>query len=290
VTKTFQIDGIQQFVYMDTGRGLQPATVTPGTPGTRLAWTVYDDARLMMPATPYLLSTYMTTHQNDSAVTSTSSNVRAMLKMAGMRPARRLEASSANDRPSPAAAPGSSKYITADTQHLTVERRYWDQYAIVTPRATPNTNIAIPTNGAAEFMGHNMKGQSSRPEAAGSASMLQPLRVEKDEVVDVVVQAYASGSGGCDLHPWHMHGHSFWLLARGSGLYNAETSYGLPDTLISANPLRVDTVSGYPSNYSESLGEVRSGRAVKGAWRDACGWFKIRFVADNPGTCGVWFL
>jgi hypothetical protein len=84
-----------------------------------------------------------------------------------------------------------------------------------------------------------------------------------------------------------MHGHSFWLLARGSGLYNAETSYSQPDTLISASPLRVDTASGYPSNYSESRSEVLSGHEVKGVWRDPCGWFKIRFVADNPGTVCV---
>eukprot|EP01032_Pedospumella_encystans_P020533 gene20533-23323_t len=56
VTKAFQIDAVQQFVNMRTGKGLNPARIVPGAANTKLAWTVYNDSRLMMPATPYLLT------------------------------------------------------------------------------------------------------------------------------------------------------------------------------------------------------------------------------------------
>ena len=111
---------------------------------------------------------------------------------------------------------------------------------------------------------------------------LKPLRIEQGDVVDVVVQAYASASGGCDLHPWHLHGHSFWLVSRGDGLYNTTSGRGggaaAATTFVSDRPLVQDTVSGYPARY----GDTRTGK-THGVWNDPCGWFTIRFRADNPG-------
>eukprot|EP01032_Pedospumella_encystans_P011483 gene11483-13349_t len=127
-----------------------------------------------------------------------------------------------------------------------------------------------------------------QPNAASSSAMemtpaLHPLRIELNDVVEIVVQAYASGSGGCDLHPWHLHGHSFWLVSRGDGLYNATTGTGdgqaaAINTYTSARPLKMDTVSGYPARFSDT----RAGKS-RGVWNDPCGWFVVRFRADNPG-------
>ena len=52
VTKSFQINGLQQYVYQHTGKGSNPATITPGIPGTPLAWTVYDIARVIRLISP----------------------------------------------------------------------------------------------------------------------------------------------------------------------------------------------------------------------------------------------
>jgi FtsP/CotA-like multicopper oxidase with cupredoxin domain len=259
VTKTFRLDGLQQFVDMSTGRGLTPPSKTPGTPGTRLAWTVYQNARMMMPATPYLLTSYMATHLNYTSTATTASEAHGTMEMHG----RLL---SEHD-------PSDERLVRHDRGSLAY--KYWDSYPIITPIMGPGDNIA--TANAAQA-------SRSTSHAAGATGMLQPLRIDKDDVVDIVVQTYASVGGGCDLHPWHLHGHSFWLIARGSGLYDADTSYSQPDTAVSPLPLKVDTVSGYPSNYSDNRAAVMAGTALKGAWRDPCGWFKIRFVADNPGN------
>ncbi|KAK0717263.1 multicopper like protein [Lasiosphaeria miniovina] len=78
------------------------------------------------------------------------------------------------------------------------------------------------------------------------------------EVVDVLV--YSLDEGG---HPFHLHGHSFWILETGSGPFNWTNYYANlmpsnPDAV--ANPLRRDTLT-----------------------INAFGWSVIRFVAENPG-------
>ena len=89
------------------------------------------------------------------------------------------------------------------------------------------------------------------------------------EVVDVILQNFDEGN-----HPFHLHGHQFWVLANGHGYFPGYEHFGLapegkglldPNNRTTiANPLRRDvaTVEGY-------------------------GWLFIRFVADNPG---VWLF
>ncbi|KAJ9137388.1 Laccase [Coniochaeta hoffmannii] len=89
------------------------------------------------------------------------------------------------------------------------------------------------------------------------------------EVVDVVLQNFDEGN-----HPFHLHGHKFFVLGAGHGYFPGYESLGLRpegkglldagnDTVV-ANPARRDvaTVEGF-------------------------GWTLIRFVADNPG---VWLF
>ena len=226
VTKRFQIDGKIQYVDTRTGTGLTPPTLVGGTLNTRESWTVYNNSRLMMPSTPYLLDSYLA-RLNNATISTRKHN----------------------------------------SQKTTRNRSNKD--AVFSKEKKRTSTVG-------------------QPNAASSSAMqmtpaLHPLRIELNDVVDVVVQAYASGSGGCDLHPWHLHGHSFWLVSRGDGLYNATTGAGdgpgaAGNTYTSARPLKMDTVSGYPARFSDS----RAGKS-RGVWNDPCGWFVIRFRADNPG-------
>lgn len=69
-------------------------------------------------------------------------------------------------------------------------------------------------------------------------------------VVDLVVNSYDDG-----VHPFHLHGHSFWVVGEGEG------SYVLGSSVLNAtNPLRRDTLL-----------------------IQAYSWVVLRFVADNPG-------
>jgi L-ascorbate oxidase len=97
-----------------------------------------------------------------------------------------------------------------------------------------------------------------------------PYTYNYGDVVDIIFQNYVVLNGICETHPWHLHGHSFWVMASGSGLYNAS----VPDY---EHPIERDTVTLYPSSNSYIQ--------PKGAYNEPCGWTKIRYVANNPGIC-----
>uniref|UniRef100_A0A1J3DFL1 L-ascorbate oxidase n=1 Tax=Noccaea caerulescens TaxID=107243 RepID=A0A1J3DFL1_NOCCA len=81
-------------------------------------------------------------------------------------------------------------------------------------------------------------------------------------VVDVILQnANVLNGKISEIHPWHLHGHDFWVLGYGEGRFKPgidEKTYNLKNP-----PLR-NTVALYPF-----------------------GWTALRFVTDNPG---VWFF
>ncbi|KAL8055618.1 hypothetical protein ABFX02_04G067800 [Erythranthe guttata] len=77
--------------------------------------------------------------------------------------------------------------------------------------------------------------------------------------VDVVLQnANAIKANVSEIHPWHLHGHDFWVLGYGEGKFDEETDvakFNLRDP-----PLK-NTAVVYPF-----------------------GWTALRFVTDNPGV------
>ncbi|XP_009120727.1 L-ascorbate oxidase-like [Brassica rapa] len=81
-------------------------------------------------------------------------------------------------------------------------------------------------------------------------------------VVDVILQNSNVLKGEIsEVHPWHLHGHDFWVLGYGEGKFQPgvdDKRYNLTNA-----PLR-NTVALYPY-----------------------GWTALRFVTDNPG---VWFF
>ncbi|KAL2560654.1 hypothetical protein GLYMA_20G051900v4 [Glycine max] len=79
-----------------------------------------------------------------------------------------------------------------------------------------------------------------------------------NEVVDVILQNANQLSGsGSEIHPWHLHGHDFWVLGYGEGKFKPsdEKKFNLTHA-----PLR-NTAVIFPY-----------------------GWTALRFKADNPGV------
>lgn len=81
------------------------------------------------------------------------------------------------------------------------------------------------------------------------------------EFVEVVLQNTLPINKKPDMHSWHLHGHSFWVVGWGYGNFNKNTD---PASYNLVNPVRRDTVTLLPY-----------------------GWTVIRFKAYNPGA---WFF
>lgn len=76
--------------------------------------------------------------------------------------------------------------------------------------------------------------------------------------VDVILQnANALNDNVSEIHPWHLHGHDFWVLGYGEGKFSAKDEKKLN---LKNPPLR-NTAVIFPY-----------------------GWTALRFVADNPGV------
>lgn len=78
------------------------------------------------------------------------------------------------------------------------------------------------------------------------------ISIPENQVVDLLITNMDEGA-----HPFHLHGHEFWVMATSPEQYFPWHTYG---SLNTTNPLRRDTVT-----------------------VDAYGWALIRFRSDNPG-------
>ncbi|OVA13780.1 Multicopper oxidase [Macleaya cordata] len=84
-------------------------------------------------------------------------------------------------------------------------------------------------------------------------------RFEFRSTVDVILQnANILAEGQSDVHPWHLHGHDFWILGYGEGKFTEERD---EKNLNLKNPPLRNTVVIFPY-----------------------GWTAIRFIANNPGA------
>jgi L-ascorbate oxidase len=84
------------------------------------------------------------------------------------------------------------------------------------------------------------------------------LRLKKGDVVELVFQNTLALNNVSELHSWHIHGHSAWVVGQGTGIYDSSRdveNYNLK------NPVLQDTFDMYPF-----------------------GWTAVRFVASNPGA------
>jgi len=99
------------------------------------------------------------------------------------------------------------------------------------------------------------------PGAALGSQAETIVQLEQGQVFEFVLQNARALNGVAEFHPWHTHGHSFWVVGRGEGTYDPDVdvaNYNLE------NPLLRDTVTLWP-----------------------LGWVALRFVANNPG---VWLF
>jgi hypothetical protein len=101
---------------------------------------------------------------------------------------------------------------------------------------------------------------------------------KQNQLVDIVFQNTVALNGVCETHPFHLHGHKFWMHSQGTGTYDISTK---PIHDIS-NPVLRDTLALYASSYS-NLAPNRT----TANYLTTCGWVKIRFIANNPG---LWLL
>jgi hypothetical protein len=84
------------------------------------------------------------------------------------------------------------------------------------------------------------------------------VSLTKGQVIELVLQNARALNGAAEYHPWHAHGHSFWVVGRGEGIYNPETDVA---TYNLENPVLRDTASLQP-----------------------LGWVALRLLVDNPGA------
>ncbi|TXG60625.1 hypothetical protein EZV62_015198 [Acer yangbiense] len=100
------------------------------------------------------------------------------------------------------------------------------------------------------------------PGNKNSTSTTSIYRLEFNSTVDVILQnANTMNVNNSETHPWHLHGHDFWVLGYGDGKFNLSSDvrkYNLVD------PIMKSTVPLHPY-----------------------GWTALRFRADNPG---IWLF
>lgn len=140
--------------------------------------------------------------------------------------------------------------------------------------AINNVSLVLPPTpylGSIKFGLKNAFDNKSPPESfSGGYDVMKPAANANSTVgsgvytlgygttVDVILQnANALAANVSEIHPWHLHGHDFWVLGYGEGKFSQkdEKSFNLKNP-----PLR-NTAVIFPF-----------------------GWTALRFVADNPGV------
>lgn len=114
---------------------------------------------------------------------------------------------------------------------------------------TPPPNTFMPRN-------YNIFNPPPNPNATeGNAIYVFKFK----STVDVILQnANTLTANNSEIHPWHLHGHDFWILGYGDGVFDPNKD---PQKYNLVNPPLRNTVALFPY-----------------------GWTAIRFKADNPGV------
>ena len=102
--------------------------------------------------------------------------------------------------------------------------------------------------------------------------------ITQNQLIDIVFQNTVALNGICESHPFHLHGHKFWIHSQGTGAYNSSEKPN-PDT---DSPVLRDTLTLYASSYSHLAPNISTTNYLQ-----PCGWTKIRLLANNPG---LWLL
>ncbi|XP_062194742.1 L-ascorbate oxidase-like [Phragmites australis] len=104
--------------------------------------------------------------------------------------------------------------------------------------------------------GYDIYAVQKNPNATTSDGL---YRLQFGSVVDVVLQnTNMLAPNNSETHPWHLHGHDFWVLGYGIGRFDPAVH---PATYNLKDPILKNTVAVHPY-----------------------GWTALRFRADNPGV------
>ena len=106
-------------------------------------------------------------------------------------------------------------------------------------------------------------------------------------VCDRSLRCSLYSAGISETHPWHLHGHDFWIVGTYVGQYNS--SLPLPEDG-GGQYVRdvVNLVGGDNDNHEqEDFNAFADPDVCDTAYNGGSSYTVIRFVADNPG---VWFL
>ncbi|KAL6959308.1 L-ascorbate oxidase [Sarracenia purpurea var. burkii] len=129
-------------------------------------------------------------------------------------------------------------------------------YLIALKRNLKHVFNQKPPPSGYDFLNYNIY---SPPKNVNATSSNAIYRLKFNSVVDIILQnANTMTINNSETHPWHLHGHDFWVMGYGEGkfdMYNDPKKYNLVD------PIMKNTVSVQPY-----------------------GWTALRFRADNPGV------
>lgn len=107
-----------------------------------------------------------------------------------------------------------------------------------------------------DFLNYDIYNPANNSNATSSNGI---YRLKFNTTVDIILQnANTMNKDNSETHPWHLHGHDFWVLGYGEGKFdinNDPMKYNL------VNPIMKNTVPVHPY-----------------------GWTALRFKADNPGA------
>ncbi|KAG6403379.1 hypothetical protein SASPL_135597 [Salvia splendens] len=113
-----------------------------------------------------------------------------------------------------------------------------------------------PLSDGHDFTTYNISAVQTNPNATTSNAA---YRLKFNTTVDVILQnANTMNPDNSETHPWHLHGHDFWVLGYGVGKFDATKDAGSFNLV---DPIMKNTVAVHPF-----------------------GWTALRFRADNPGV------
>jgi L-ascorbate oxidase len=94
------------------------------------------------------------------------------------------------------------------------------------------------------------------------------------EKVQIVFQNRFSSDGVCEQHPWHMHGHTFYVVGVGADHFDPK----------SANPIINQNIAKGETPFRDVLTLFANRSDKRTSVGTPCGWAAIRFIANNPGV------
>jgi L-ascorbate oxidase len=141
----------------------------------------------------------------------------------------------------------------------------------------------------------------------------QVFQSETNKSIQMIFQNVVSEEGKCEQHPWHLHGHTFYVIAHGPGEYdpkkdskdieesvsesNNNSTFAFRDVVtlcpsimnMSAKDNNNSNISSSSShNHHSDHSSIQHSLVLEGLQPGSgCGWVAIRFVTDNPG---VWLV